>query len=212
MLAVAAFEAADAAAAVASDVSGWEKFAVIFTAVGAAGAILGAIVALKGASESSKAAQDAKEALAASLKPQVQLILGQFIAQGDPIEARAVVRGPLSPAGLAGVMPAADVAIHFNLSSGRQGSAEMPILEPSASRFGREPPFLNVVIYEEPGADWPPPGGDHATVTVSYSDVRKVARYQQTQEVDFFPASDLPSDQGAVSFRNPKEGAEVRIS
>jgi hypothetical protein len=208
---VAALSLANAANSATLGVSTWEKVAAIFTAVGGIAAMFGAIAAWRAARASSQAAQDAKDALAASLKPQVQLIVNQFIGEGDAVEARAVVRGPLSPVGLVGVLPATDVAIQFNLTSGRQDSASMPILEPSASRFGREPPYLNVVI-GQPSQEWPPPDGDHATVTVSYSDVRKVARYQQTQTVDLHRAAGPASGRGLVSFRNVEEGAEVRTS
>jgi hypothetical protein len=59
---------------------------------------------------------------------------------------------------LAGVLPAADVRIEFNLASGNQDSASVSILEPNGSRWAREPPYLNVVI-RQPSDDWPPPEG-----------------------------------------------------
>ena len=47
------------------------------------------------------------------------------------VVVRAVVVGPLSPAGLSGVFPAAGVTLHVNLTSGRQDSASIPMLEPN---------------------------------------------------------------------------------
>jgi hypothetical protein len=193
---------------VAADISTWEKVTAIFTAVGGVGAMLGAGAAWLAARASGQAARDAKDALAASLKPQVQLFLSQYIGPGGRVEARAVVRGPLSPTGLRGVLPAADVELQFNLASGADGSSNIPILEASADRFAREPPYLNVVI-AEPSDEWPPPEGEEVTVTVSYSDERQVARYQQTISADLRPAAD--GTPGLVSFQNMTTSVETRI-
>jgi hypothetical protein len=152
-----------------------------------------------------EASRDARDTLAASLKPQVQLIISQY-AGGEPVVARAVVAGPLSPAGLAGVLPARDVKIQFNLASGGQGSASTPTLEPNQSSRAQEPPYLNVVI-EQPSNQWPPPEGDHVTATVSFSDVRGAARYQQSRSADLRRSD----DPGSVSFQNVTEPTETRL-
>jgi hypothetical protein len=194
-----------------ADVSTWEKITSIFTAVGGLGAMIGAGAAWRAALASGRASRDARDALAASLKPQVQLIVNQD-GQGEPVVARAVVLGPLSPMGLAGV-PASDVLIQFNLASGRHGSSEStPILEPNLSRSAflgsaREPPYLNVVI-GQPSDDWPSPEGDHATATVSFSDVRGAARYQRSTSTDLRRSA----EPGLVSFLNYTEGIETRIT
>jgi hypothetical protein len=187
-----------------ADVSTWEKVAVTFTAVGGVGAMLGAIAAWRAARSSLQASRDARDALAASLKPQVQLRVGQY--GGQPVVARAVVLGPLSPAGLAGVMPAVDVRIQFNLASGHHGSASTPILEPSGSSWAQEPPYLSVVV-GHPSDDWPPPEGDHLSVTVTYSDMRGAATYQASLSVDL----QRHSEPGVVSFPNLTELTETRI-
>ena len=94
----------------------------------------------RAARESSQAARDATDALAASLKPQVHLVVNQYGGQGDPFVARAAVVGPLSPAGLAGVLPATDVLLQINLASGKQNSASIPTLDPNGSRWAMRDP------------------------------------------------------------------------
>jgi hypothetical protein len=64
-------------------------------------------------------------------------------------------------------------------------------------------------VIAEPSDDWPPAEGDHATVTVSYSDVRRVARYQQSTSVDLRRPEDATP--GLVSFQNVTEAPETRI-
>ena len=187
-------------------ISTWEKVTTIATAVGGLGAMLGAIFAWLAARSSVRASRDARDALASSLKPQVQL----FLLQGgpkEPVVARAVVVGPLSPAGLAGVMPASDVVLEFNLASGRHGSNSIPVLEPNSSRWAREPPYLNVVV-GEPSDVWPPPGGDKVKATVSFSDSRKVATYQQSVSADLHRSAEA----GLVSFQNVTDPIETRIT
>jgi hypothetical protein len=189
-----------------ADVSTWEKVAATFTAVGGVGAMLGAAAAWRAARSSVQAARDARDALAASLKPQVDLMVTQYGA-GEPVVARAVVVGPLSPVGLAGVLPAANVGIEFNLASGEQGSGSIAMLEPNGSRWAREPPYLNVVI-AEPSDEWPPPEGDHVTATVTFSDVRGAASYQQSMSVDLHRSA----QPGLVSFQNATELTETRTA
>lgn len=166
--------------------------------------MLGAGAAWRAANKSAEAARDARDALAASLKPQLQLFITQY-GGGEPVVARAVVVG--TPAGLAGVLPATDVLIQFNLASGKQGSASTPILRPTRSHWARDPPYLNVVI-GEPSEDWPPPDGDHVIVTVLFSDVRNAASYQLSQSVDLRRAG----EPGLISFQNPTPPTETRIT
>jgi hypothetical protein len=194
-------------------VSNWEKVTAVATAVGGVGAMLGAIAAWLAARKSSEASRDAKDALAASFKPQVMLTITQLPtdkpeAEPMPVFARAWVVGPLSPAGLAGVLPAADVQLEFTLASGRRGSSgPVTTLEPSGSRWGQQGPYLNVEI-GRPTDDWPPPAGDRAVATVAYSDMRRVARYKKSMAVDLHPSG----QPGLVSHRNVVEGPETRIS
>jgi hypothetical protein len=131
---------------VGSQVSTWEKVAAIFTAVGGIGAMLGAGAAWRAASASGQAARDARDALATSLKPQVHLAFQQYAGPDSPVEVRAVVIAPLSPGGLAGVAPATDVRLEFNLASGGHGSASIAVLEPSGSIYGQQPPYLGLVV------------------------------------------------------------------
>src|SRR5436190_21552204 len=97
---------------------------------------------LAAAIASGRAARDATDALAASLKPQVHLTYQQYFhpARPDhlgPVEVRAVVVGPLSPGGLAGVAPATDVRLEFNLASGGHGAATLAAPRPGGGTHGR---------------------------------------------------------------------------
>jgi hypothetical protein len=187
------------------DVSTWEKIAATFTAVGGVGAMLGAAAAWRAALASGQASRDARDALAASLKPQVHLVVGQF---GESVEARAVVLGPLSPMGLAGVLPAADVRLEFNSTGGRQDSAFISHLEPNpGGSWARVPPYLNVVIGKA-SEDWPSEEGEHVTATVTFSDMRRVGSYERSTSVDLRRSA----DPGAVSFQNVTEGIDMLFS
>jgi hypothetical protein len=97
-----------------------------------------------------------------------------------------------------GPRPAPDVRIEFTRASGEHGSNFIAVLEPNGSTWAGEQPYLGFVI-GDPGDDRPPPDGDHTTVTVTFSDTRKVATYQQTVSVDLHPST----EPGIVSFRNP---------
>jgi hypothetical protein len=72
---------------------------------------------------------------------------------------------------------------------GKRGGAVPPFaahLEPTGSRWPPAEPHVIVQI-GNPDEDWPPPDGEHVTATVTYSDVRKVGRYQQSMSVDPVP-------------------------
>lgn len=198
---------------VTTSVSTWEKVLVIATATGGIGAMLSAIFSWLAARRSGQTARDARDALAASLKPQVHLLIGQW---EQSIEARAIVTGPLSPLGTARMLPATDLHIEFNSSSGKHGFASMATLEPNPSIWAREPPYLNVVI-GRPSDDWPPleggqPGHDHVTATVTYSDVRGVATYRQSTSADLVRYVEQEGGQWVVSFRNLTEPTETPIT
>jgi hypothetical protein len=186
----------------------WQSIALV---IGAAATTASAIAAWRAAGKSSDAARDARDALAASLKPHVELVFGEFhtreVAE-PPVEVRAVVLGPLSPMGVAAVLPAADVRLQVNLSSGKQDFASMQILQPNAARYPREPPYLNVVIGER-SDDWPPPEGIHVTATVTYSDVRGAASYRKAKSVDLRRST---GDSWAISYQNQAEEPETLLS
>jgi hypothetical protein len=194
-----------------SEVSTWAKVAAIFTAVGGLGAMVGALAAWRAASASGQAARDARDALATSVKPQVHLAFQQYFRPERPddvrpVEVRAVVVGPLSPGGLAGVAPATDVRLEFNLASGGHGSATIAMLEPGSDIYGTQPPYLSLVV-GHPDEDWPPEGGDRVTATVTYSDVRGAGTYRLSQSWLLHPSGDV----GVVSFRDPTGPTETRI-
>jgi hypothetical protein len=171
--------------------------------------MLSAIFSYLSARSSGRAARDATDALAESLRPHVHLRFDQaYSEEGTPgaVVVRAVVVGPLSPAGLAAVLPAADVRIEFNLASGGQGSAFTRFLEPNVSIFAQKPPYLSVDV-KRPSDEWPRTDrGDLLTATVSFSDVRRVASYQRSGSVELWR-----SDSSAVSYREVTERDVTRL-
>jgi hypothetical protein len=170
-------------------VSYWVKIASIATAVGGLGAMVSAIYSFRSAHSSERAARDAKDALAESLRPDVHLRFTQAEDEvGTPgmLVVRAVVLGPLSPAGPAAVLPAADVRIDFNLASGEQGSGFTSFLGPGVSAYAERPPYLSVNVREQ-SDDWPSTErGDLLSATVTFSDTRRVATYQRSGSVELW--------------------------
>jgi hypothetical protein len=156
-------------------VSYWVKITSIATAIGGLGAMFSAIYSYRSAQSSERAAKDAKDALAESLRPDVHLRFTQardVVGTPGAVVVRAVVLGPLSTAGLSAVLPAVDVRIDFNLASGVQGSGFTPFLEPGVSAYAEQPPYLNVNV-REPSNDWPSTErGDLLSATVTFSDGR----------------------------------------
>jgi hypothetical protein len=175
-----------------------------FTAVGGIGAMIGGLAAWRAASASGQAARDARDALAASLKPLVEL---NFEQDGERAVARAVVLGRLSPLGVSAVESAADVVVQIVTASGRQSSSLLlATLEPNSSSRPRELPFLEVGLGTL-SEDWPPPAGDHVVATVSFSDMRRLARYTRVRQVDLHRAS----TPGSISFQNQTESVETKL-
>jgi hypothetical protein len=66
-------------------------------------------------------------------------------------------------------------------------------------------------VIGEKSDDWPPEEGEHVTATVTFSDLRGVATYRQTTSVDL-RRSEQPGGEWAVSFQNPTEPTETRIT
>jgi hypothetical protein len=154
----------------------WEKVAAIATAVGGVGAAAGAVAAWRAALASDTASRDATDALAASLKPQVQLTFDQAVTSGGTLGAviaRLFVAGPLSQAGLAEVHVCCRRPLGIHACERRHGSNSIALLEPGGSRM--KPEGSLIVTIGEPSDAWPPPDGDHVTATVTYSDVRGAA-------------------------------------
>jgi hypothetical protein len=193
---------------VSNRISTWEKIAVVFTAIGGLGAMLGAGAAWRAASASGQAAHDARDALAESLKPHVQLEFGQYPGgPGTPVGVRAIVVAPLSPAGVVEGFPATEVLLEFNLASGGHGSETIAVLEPGGSAWPQgEPPYIHVVV-GKPDDTWPPDGGDRIAATITYSDVRGVERYQLSRSCVLWPSD----TSGVVSFREMTEPDKTRI-
>jgi hypothetical protein len=198
---------------VSTPLSTWEKVAATLTAVGGVGAAVSAFFSWRSARASGRAAYDARDALASSVKPQVHLDFQQYGGPGapyggpgSPVEARAVVIAPLSPGGLVGAVPATDVRLEFNLASGGHGSTTLAVLGPGGGTWARELPYIGVVV-GHPTDDWPPDGGDRVTATVTYSDVRGAGTYRLSRSCELWPSA----DRGVVSFRDLSEPTETRI-
>jgi hypothetical protein len=174
-------------------------------------AAIGGIAAAKAARSSAAAARDARDAVALTIKPEVRLLLNQWAVDRPeasatgPLAARAVVLGP-GPWGTGGVWPARDVVLQFSLTSGRQGSRSLPVLEPARGLNATRPPYLEVVI-GEPSEEWPPPEGDHVDVFVLFSDSRGLASYRVSMSADL-----VQVQPGSVSIRATAEARTTRIS
>ena len=159
----------------AADPTTWEVLTAIFTGIGGIGAAVGAGAAWNAASASSEAAREARDAMALTTKPHVDVALQQWGTDSKAVSARAFVTFALADPG---TWPAADVLIQFRLASGRDGSRSTDFLEQASHpTYPRDPPYLEVVI-AEPSEAWPPPGGDRVDITVLFSDVRRVASYK----------------------------------
>jgi hypothetical protein len=190
---------------VSNDLSTGEWAVAILTAVGGVaagvGAAVSAIYSWRAARHSEATAQDARDALAASLKPNVVL---RFDQDGRAAAARVLVVGPLMQGGLSAAFPARDVRLEFNLRSGKHESVESPALNPNEE--------LKLRI-EESSGEWPPPGGDHVTATVTYSDMRGAGTYRLSRSADLHrPADPDAVAAGLVSFPAVTEPTETRVS
>lgn len=189
----------------------WVKITSIATAVGGLGAMVSAIYSYRAAHSSERAARVAKDALAESFRPDVHLRFTQAEDEvGTPgmVVVRAVVLGPLSPAGLSAVLPATDVRIDFNLASGEQGSGFASFLEPGVSAYAQKPPYLSVNV-REPSDDWPSTErGDLLSATVTFSDMHRVATYQRSGSVELWRSKESPE---SISWREQTEGDVTRI-
>jgi hypothetical protein len=141
---------------VSTDLSTWEKVAAVGGIVAGVGAAVSAFFSWRTARRSETIARDARDALAASLKPHVVL---DFAPAHETIglAARVLVVGPLMQGGSA-AFPASDVRLEFNLQSGKHGSTSIALLNPNQE--------LKLPI-EDSGAEWPPSAGEHVTATVS---------------------------------------------
>jgi hypothetical protein len=200
-----AFGAAPVVVRVSTELSTWEKVVAILAAVGGVaagvGAAVSAIYSWRAARHSEATARDARDALAASLKPNVVLEIGQ---DDRAAAARVMVVGPMMQFGAGAVLPARDVRLECNLRSGKHNSVTSSALNPND---------LLTLRIEESSDEWPPPEGDYVTVTVTYSDMRSAGTYRLTRSGDLHrPADPEAVTEGLVSFQNVTDPTETRIS
>jgi hypothetical protein len=180
----------------------------VFTAIGGIGAAVGGISAAVAAKASLKAGRDATDALAGVFKPMVDVVLTQLPGDDQPVVARTVVLGALTPLGTEVVHPASNVILRFVLASGREGTSGLvPLLEAAAGPYHPAGPNVELVV-GTPDGDWPPAGGDHLIATTEFTDVRHIATYAVVRHVDLHPSA----TPGAVSFRNLSDRKETRLS
>jgi hypothetical protein len=180
-----------------------EQVVAILAAVGGivagVGAAVSAIYSYRSARASGQTARDARDALAASLKPNLVL---NFVQDGRAAAAQVLVVGPLMQGGLSAALPASEVRLDINLRSGKQDSAFSSALNPNDE--------LKLRI-EESSDEWPPPEGDHVTARVTYSDMRGAGTYRLSREADLRRPVDADAEaEGLVSFQNVTEATEVR--
>jgi hypothetical protein len=190
---------------VSTHLSTWEKVVAILAAVGGVaagvGAAVSAVYSWRAARHSEATARDARDALAASLKPNVVLSIEQ---DDRAAAARVMVVGPMMQFGAGAVLPARDVRLEFNLRSGKHDSISSPALNPNE--------LLKLRI-EESSDEWPPPEGDHVTATVTYSDMRGAGTYRLSRSADLQRPADAEAvAAGLVSFPSTTEPTKTRVS
>ena len=173
----------------------------IGAALGGVGAAAGAIAATVAARSSFRAAAEARDAVALTVRPSVEAWVGQWEGAGSPAAARVWVRGRASS------WAATDVLVQFTLASGKTGSTNIGLLEPNYDPgvFPERQPFLNLNIATM-DEDWPPPGGEPVDVVVLFSDVRRAARYRLVMAATFRRLG-----RGSVSFELTKRSTTERI-
>lgn len=184
------------------------------SAVGGIGFALaaGARAAWNATSASRDASKQSRDALALALRPDMQVEINQWGAR-PTIDALAP---PSARAWVLGDRPAANVLLEVRLASGGAASRSVELLENvqlgpgyRGARYGRDVPTLEVVIAEADD-DWPPPGGDHVTASVTFSDVRRVSEYRLSMEADLHRAAGR--GRGLVSFQNVTEPSLHQLS
>jgi hypothetical protein len=188
---------------------------VIGSAVGGIGFALGAgaRAAWKAAGASLEASKQSRYALAFALRPDMQLEINQW---GPHSTIPGVMAPPSARAWVLGDWPAVNVLVEVRLVSGRAASRSVQLLEnvqwgpgTHGARYGSDLPRLEVPIAEADD-DWPPPGGDHVTASVTFSDVRRVSEYRLAMEADLHrPAG---GGRGLVSFQNVTEPSLQQLS
>jgi hypothetical protein len=77
-----------------------------------------------------------------------------------------------------------------------------PVVLSGPAQLGNAEKRLDVTIAEADD-DWPPADGDHVTVVVLFSDVRRVAHYRMSMEAELHRP--VGEERGLVSFQNVTE-------
>ncbi len=170
--------------------------------VGGIGAALAAWAAWQAAVNSSRAATEARDAMAMAVRPSVEVWVDQWDGPASAASARVWVQGAVSD------WPATDVLMQFRLASGGTGSTSTKVLEPLYTRLPRELPYLSIDI-GQPTEQWPPQEGDHVDIVVLFSDIRHGASYRLTTSSDLQRYAD---GRNAVTVSISKPSTFERVS
>lgn len=135
---------------VSTGLSSWEKAVAVGGIVAGVGAAISAFFSWLSGRRSEATGRDARDALAASLKPNLVLDIDQ-VYEPHGVGARVLVVGPMMQGGLSTALPASDLLLEFNLRSGKHRSVSSSLLSPNDE--------LKLRIEDSSGA-WPPPEGD----------------------------------------------------
>jgi hypothetical protein len=114
------------------------------------------------------------------------------------------------------VASAVDVRIDVNRASGKSTQPGFaPLLEPSPpGRYANQPePRLDVFI-DASSNEWPPPGGEYVTATVTYSDVRGAGTWKRSTSADLHRAQGVEPDAPPfpISFQRYTEGDDTQVA
>lgn len=155
--------------------SGWVIAGSIGAAIGGVGAAVGGAAAWRAASAARDTSRDALEALAVAIEPRVHADLFEEPQKpGEPLPT--AMRMALNVRNSAR-WPASDVHVQVTYASRQVVEQHAELLEPMADEGD-----LNVPLRDVTG-EWPPHEWEPVAVTVRFSDIRAIARYEVTRTV-----------------------------
>jgi hypothetical protein len=153
----------------------WEVAGAIGAVVGGLGAAVGGIAAWKAASAARATSRDALEALAVGIEPRVHVELGEEPrTPGDPLPTSTRMSLNVRNSSR---WPAADIDIEVTYDDGERLQRHAELLEPMADDGDMNLPLRDVT------PEWPAHNWEPIDVTVRFSDLRTIARYEVTRTV-----------------------------
>jgi hypothetical protein len=173
--------------------SAWDVVTSVGTAVGGLGAAAGAIAAWKAATASRATSRDALEALAVAIEPSVFMDVNQ-----EPREVGAPMPGPTRMSlniRNSARWPASRVDVEMTLADGEVIRSSHELLDTMVADGDINLPIRDVT------PEWPPHDlAEPLSVVIRYSDLREIARYEQSMTV------------GLVGGKLPNMGVQVQTS